>query len=366
MEKLIYTAKLNHWKVCIYGLGKIGSKYGPRFVETLGLTIDYYCDKNNCRYEELAINQSLRLSLDELLIVEEDILVIATIGYKYESEVVRILSANKNIHIITWSEICNYDLIIKAVLGLNDFPKRKEQFDSLESIVGNARSNHNGRISIYTCITGGYDTPPSILCRESNCDYYLITDNEKYDNAKDYIVLNVNDIVPKNIISPKEQNRYCKMHGSEIFSEYEYSIYLDGNLQIYGNISECIKYIGNYGLAIHRHPFSKDPYAEAVRLVAAGRITEEEARIIARWLYDRGIPRNIFYLDCNVIVSEHCNTCGKAILEQWWKLYSLGLVKRDQFYMASVLYEYNINAEKIGIIPGNVEDDNYVKCLKYH
>ena len=66
------------------------------------------------------------------------------------------------------------NLIVKKEKKIYDVSPRKQ--DSYDF-------KNKGKIAVYTCVTGGYDSVFSPLIREDCCDYFLFTDdlNIHYD-----------------------------------------------------------------------------------------------------------------------------------------------------------------------------------------
>ena len=367
MKKLIEKAKKECWKVCIYGLGLIGANCGTEFVEYLGFTPDYYADRCKDTLEEFQVDFTKKIFLDELLAYIDDILVFLFIGNKYIKEACEMFEKHSNIHIVTWMELIDCDEIIKKYFGISELvhsiPKKEKSENKKRRI------NETCRIAIYTCITGGYDELTEPMYVERNCDYFLITDNafgEIDESESVYKKINVLDVVPKQLTSPKEQNRYCKSHGYEIFKDYDYSIYVDGNLQITGRIVDFVELVGEKGLALHKNTWAKDPYHEAISLSVRLRIKKDEAEKTMREFVKEGVPRDIGMTECGVIVCENNNSTAKKILSEWFEYYKRGEIKRDQIYMYYTLWKNKIDIEEICTLPGSVINNGYFKVIKLH
>ncbi len=98
------------------------------------------------------------------------------------------------------------------------------------------------KIAVYTCVAGGYDHIREPLTIESEVDYYMISDDSVMA-GKAYNWINIDKVVPNKDMSPKDKNRYCKLHPYLLFSGYNYTIYLDGSIQIVRPISHYISNI---------------------------------------------------------------------------------------------------------------------------
>lgn len=350
MIENLFSAKKNGWRICQYGLGQIGCGIGKDVLACLDIAPDYYCDKNSKRLEEFSCRDEQKICINDLLVCRQDLLIILCIGIEQEQAAFNQFIQNENLHIVTWSELRTSDLVLSKFFEVSEFPQKKN-------------------IAVFTCITGNYDDPLPLKVRENICDYFLISDvpgDVSVPNESDYIRIAASSVVPKQYNTPKSINRYCKMHGYEIFADYKYSIYIDGNLRIIGAMSDYIDMIGSCGLAFHKHPFAIDSYSEAFMLSYNGRISVKDAKWIGNYLVANRIPRRTLYLDCNVIACDRDNPIARKILTEWSDEYTKGVVKRDQFYMASVLWKNGITEKQMGIMPGDVRNDGYVIREKMH
>nr|MBQ0091006.1 hypothetical protein [Candidatus Enterousia merdequi] len=91
---------------------------------------------------------------------------------------------------------------------------------------------HKNKIGvIYTCITGEYDNLIQHKCVNNNFDYVCFTDNKKLLQSGI-----VNGWVIKKLKYNKSDDirnaRWHKIHPEKLFSQYDYSIWIDGNLNI--------------------------------------------------------------------------------------------------------------------------------------
>lgn len=369
-RKKLELAKKNNWLICVYGLGTYGTKCSEVFLNYLGLKADLYCDKNLNVLDKFSVEISRKIEIKHLIEIQRDVLVLLFLSSKYQEEVISLLGTNEKLHIITWQQI--HELLDEDSLLLNFFriPSFPSKHDNSLELSGNIKDNKkNGRIAVYTCITNDYDKFYEPTIYDKRCDYFFITDSKEYQSRKyngKVGMINVYDVIPENIINPKDQNRYCKSHGFEIFSEYSYSIYFDGSIEIIGNIGDYISYIGEYGIALHRHPFCEDAYMEMFSMVIRDRIDEEDALATAKQFSENGLYRKYGMAECGIIVSDHRNFFTNLVLTRWYKVYSEGKIKRDQIYMSYVLWELGIKIEDICTLPGYIRKSDYLKLIESH
>lgn len=370
--ELVNYAQNREWKICVYGLGTYGKSCSKLFLECLHIVPDYYCDQNIVVLDEFPIERRKKIRLFELLNIEEEILVFLFVSSRFENEINTQFKKNKNLHTINWEgihELLNQDSILETYFGINRFVHNKH-FEE-ESIIDREifQLKNKPRIAVYTCITNSYDRLNKPAVFEENCDYFLITDaleNQKIENDEFYNRIFVSDVVPSKIVSPKDQNRYCKTHGADIFKEYDYTIYLDGNIIIQKSISQLVMKTGKYGLALHKHPFCNDAYLEAFSLSARNRISKEDAIQTMKSFSKQGFERNYGMAECGIIICDNNNMIGKQILKRWYYNYENNPIQRDQIFFAYTLWEMNIKVSDVCTLPGNIRTNGYFLLVESH
>ncbi len=238
-------------------------------------------------------------------------------------------------------------------IGLKTRIKYKDKNSKSNLSDNNIVSNYfsNERIAIYTCIFGAYDKIIEPYFIPNNCDFYIFTDQKVRKNScwKQMPL-------PKKIekMSNIEKNRYIKMFPNEIFSDYKYSIYVDGNVQIISDLTEYVNKINSkIGLGIHKHHLRDCVYEEIVAVCKSGRISKKEAKNHKKYLEKCRMPKKYGLLQCNIIVRENNNKICLKIMKEWWNEFLL-FSKRDQISLPHVLYENNISIDEVATLGNNV------------
>lgn len=211
------------------------------------------------------------------------------------------------------------------------------------------------RIAVYTSVYGKYDKIYEPLYKDQNCDYYIYTDQNINQNS---IWKKVNfDLFPENVNTNFLKNRYIKMLPQKFFPNYEYSVYIDGNLQI---TSEISLYFRNFsaitGIAMHKHPSNTGIYEEIMYNCRLGKITETEATLLKKRYKENKMPDNFGMYECNVICRKHHDERCKEIMERWWTEIIDG-VKRDQLYFTYVIFLLGYKFEDVGLLGNNINSN---------
>ena len=242
--------------------------------------------------------------------------------------------------------------------------KKKKQVLIKERIVQSpsykVKNDNEYKVAIYTCITGNYDEVEEPLIKEDGCDYFLFTNNKniKSDNWK---IMPIPEEIA-NMGNNAKVNRYIKMHPKELFDEYDYSIYIDGNIKLVSTISQFVKQVSEKtGLAIHRHCTNECIYNEVKDCRAYGKGNYSKLKKQVKRYKKEGFPKDYGMLECNVLVSDLKNNNSKRIFDEWWNEYLSSESMRDQIALPYVLWKMKILVEEIGNLGKNVNSNSVIK-----
>ena len=204
------------------------------------------------------------------------------------------------------------DIIIKYISHSRDI-----QVDYLFSLKKEILENHKNNIKnnkvIYTCITGRYNNLFVHTYINKDYDYICFTDDPILIKSQVYgnwIIKPVDNINSDN----SKINRYYKMHPHEVLKEYDYSLYVDANIDIrtsyiFECIEQCIK--ENIYLSIPKH---------------------------------YGLAEN------NCIFRKHNEKEIISIMEDWWYMLT-NYSKRDQMSLFYILWKHRYSMKYLTKIP---------------
>jgi hypothetical protein len=190
------------------------------------------------------------------------------------------------------------------------------------------------KIAIYTCITGNYDTLRSPLRVDRQFDYFCFSDDATSVGAPW-----IWRPIPTAGLTPQDQNRYVKMHPHVVLPEYDATIYLDGSVEIVGDVGEMVKNaLASEGdLFLYDHSERTCTYREAA---ACAHFSHEWIWVISRQMrrYCReGFPPDSGLYEANVILRRNVRSIA-VLMDQWWEEYMAG-VKRDQLSLRYVSWK---------------------------
>tara|TARA_R110001606_G_scaffold99237_1_gene219040 strand:+ start:7259 stop:8911 length:1653 start_codon:yes stop_codon:yes gene_type:complete len=220
---------------------------------------------------------------------------------------------------------------------------------------------------VYTAIFGGYDTlldPKSVL---PGVDYICYTDSN--------ITSDIWQIkkVPAMYGDSTRCARKYKLLPHRYLKEYDVSLWVDGNINIHGNIDDFIESnlrLSNIAVYDHMQCFDKRNciYQEAQAIFyfgnKNGNFKDNPVTIqkqMERYLTD-SYPEQNGLISSGVILRKHNSTDVIDCMEHWWNEVKYGS-KRDQL-------SFNYSAWKTELkytwIHGDIRDNNFVKLIGKH
>ena len=199
------------------------------------------------------------------------------------------------------------------------------------------------RIAVYTCITDAYDPlyPPAYV--DQRLDYFCFSES------------------PSNVVEPwkfkcidlqhlnaKDQSRYIKMHPHKVLPEYDVTLYIDGSIQIVGDIYEMvIKALKLEGdIFLYDHHERNCIYSEAAVCAHLGHDWIWTIAMQMRRYRQDGYPVNNGLYETGVMLRRNTDEVSK-IMEYWWLEYYRG-VKRDQLSLTYVSWKLGVSISSIG------------------
>ncbi len=183
----------------------------------------------------------------------------------------------------------------------------------------------NGKIVVYTALTGNYDDVREVLYKEENVDYLLFTNNPSLKSRTWQVKLVESDL--DNVLLSREIKMLPYKY---LRDEYETSIYIDANAVIYGELSELTRCLGEgKTFAVSRHSIRKSVKEEidaCVKLRNTDQVAAEKQ--YDRYLHE-GFKDEQPLLECGILVRAHNDTKLQELMQSWYDEFMSG-VKRDQ------------------------------------
>ena len=211
----------------------------------------------------------------------------------------------------------------------------------------------------YTCIFGNYESLKDPKYISSNFDYICFTDNENLNSDKWKIILctSLN-------FGNKKNNRCIKILTHIIFKQYDFSIYIDGSLQILDDLNIIKDNIcKEHKLYLLPHPQRNCIYHEFFGCL---QWNKDDPKIMYEQLnkyHNEGYPYNYGLSENTIICRYHNDKKCINIMNQWWNEILNGSY-RDQLSLFYSIWKTN-NKDYIHLFNDN-EMKYIIKCFDYY
>ena len=118
---------------------------------------------------------------------------------------------------------------------------------------------------------------------------------------------------------PSRANRDFKINGIRHLEDYERSIYIDGNQQVTGRLTDLFSTIDfeENGFAVFKHSRSSCAYEEAEEVIYRGQDNEGTVRCQMEQYAREGFPRN-YGLSWNGLLLRRHTTCTRKLCDYWY------------------------------------------------
>ena len=207
------------------------------------------------------------------------------------------------------------------------------------------------KIVVYTCISGSYDSLKDVVKKESNIDYICFTnqdiESETWEIRK----------IPKYLESLEQTKiaRCVKILPHLFLPEYEISVWVDGNIQVLGNINKFIsENIFNY-FSISKHPDRICTYEEAKAVINLNKDNSDIVNKQIEKYRNNEFPENNGMVQSGIIIRKHNDKECIDISKRWWnevKKWS----KRDQLSFNYSIWNKDV---KIDIMKPSIISSEY-------
>ena len=221
---------------------------------------------------------------------------------------------------------------------------------------------------IYTTIFGGYDDLVEPHYIPEGWDFICFTDADLESDV--WKIVKVKTFYNDNTRNAKQ----FKVLPHRYLSDYDYSIFIDGNMTVRNNPDELIdNYLNTSNVAFFDHNKNLlDPrdciYKEAEVIFEFGRRNgnykdnPELIRTQMQKYYDKGYPANNGLITGMVIMRKHNEKDCVKVMEDWWLEIKYNS-RRDQLSFNYVAWK---NKTNFNYLPGDSRDNKWFVSLGKH
>ncbi len=204
------------------------------------------------------------------------------------------------------------------------------------------------KIVVYTAIIGKYDKLEEPLFTSPYCDYIIFTDMEipktsvwkkrSFPKDEKYIKL-----------SNYQRAKYFKIFPHKLLAEYDYSIWVDGNISIIGDLTPFVVRMGNKIIAEFKHPSNDCIYDEALSIVSQGKAIGKKVKEQIKFYKNAGFPQHYGLLENSFIIRKHNDVNCIKLMNEWW-LQMEEHTWRDQLSLTYVLWKTDLTFDAVMIL----------------
>lgn len=217
----------------------------------------------------------------------------------------------------------------------------------------------NYKYVVYTVVAGSYDEVKEPIYINPNIDYYIFTDNHIPSDSmwKKIPISSIDSIKNYSFL---EQARYIKTHPQEFFEDYDYSMFIDGNIQITCDIMPLFNTViaNNKSIAIHRHQSRQCLYDEAKYVYVLKKAKLKEIKKQIKAYKKQGFPQKYGLFETNVIIRKHNEKICINVMEEWWNEI-IKFTKRDQLSFTYALWKNNLDSDYVLSLGNNSRRNPY-------
>ena len=193
---------------------------------------------------------------------------------------------------------------------------------------------------IYTSLTGGYDNLPQYPVIDPSFDYVCFS-NDYPANVRigQWLI----KPIPLENGDSLQMSRYAKLLPHEVLPEYQWSIWMDSNLEInhkeiYEAFKKCIRRNDKWSGIVH--PSLDCIYMDIKACLQQGKIHYSQILSNIAFLRKEHYPRNNGLFENNIILRAHNSEIVKEIDNLWWE-YFQKYAHRDQFSLYYIFWKKN-------------------------
>ena len=200
-------------------------------------------------------------------------------------------------------------------------------------------------IIVYSAVTSSYDMvfKPKV-CTE-NVQYILFSDQP--GKIRGWNVLPITNVVNE---GGSLTNRWYKFFPHEVFKDAEYSVYMDGNIRIIGDLSPLIHEFkeSRAALGVFKHLERTNIFQEADACLELGKFDDQDKERVKYQLKmysESGVPPDLPLTDNGIIFRWHKHPKLSAVMSSWWEQLK-DFSKRDQISLPYVVWKDDLPVKK--------------------
>lgn len=220
------------------------------------------------------------------------------------------------------------------------------------------------KIAVYTCIVGHYDQLLEPQYVEPGIDYYVFTDID-CPALSVWKKIDITQFEEYKALTPTQLNRKIKMLPFIYLPNYDYTLYVDGNIIIMDAISPMIQEMGHHALGVHYHRSRDCIYDELVRIEYLRKADMPLVRQQVAAYQAQGYPRHHGLYENTILIRKRDDQATCQLMEAWWQEY-VKYPTRDQLSLPYIIWKLGYDKKKIHILGMNLYHNPQFKKISSH
>lgn len=223
--------------------------------------------------------------------------------------------------------------------------RAKAVYDAYPFSSSSGENVFTGKGVIYTVITGDYDVLREPEYIDETYDYICFTDNKNLRSE----VWDIRYLGNREGLDAARLSRQPKILCHKFLTEYDYSIYVDGKIQIIGNLQEYNqRYSKGSPMLCFPHFARECAYEESNACIRSGADSEDVIRKQMDGYRIEGYPVGNGLIDAACMVRRHDDTLLQKVMECWWEEVLLKS-RRDQLSIGYACWRYHFHYDICGL-----------------
>lgn len=188
------------------------------------------------------------------------------------------------------------------------------------------------KLVVYTCVTAGYDT---------------VSKPQSFPDWADWVCYGPEKEISWTGRNSTQISRYAKLNPHILFPEYDYSLWIDGNIDVVSDeFWDAVKEKMVMGVLYSgiQHPQRDDVYDESLRILKNDRERMWRLMRIVRFLRSENFPRHWGLSETNMILRKHLDKQVDLFDSLWWKMLS-EYTDRDQMSWSYCMWKTGLEMD---------------------
>lgn len=198
--------------------------------------------------------------------------------------------------------------------------------------------NGLNNIAIYTCITGGYDTPTDGFEQKEGYDYFLFSDIPIEVKSWKNMIMTFHNAES---LSNVKRQRFVKTHPFVVLQDYDIVVWVDANTDISQKLYDYIEKNKDNSITFKNHP-NRDCIYDEIRVCVA--VRKENAIVggcVMNKLLSEKYPHHNGLYETNIIISHPQDERVRELFVKWWNEIHTNS-HRDQLSLNYVIWKNHL------------------------